>query len=50
MSNMNKSPPLLSKSKSYDNWLKLIPIWQQFTTLEQEKQGHAIVFTLEGEV
>ena len=39
MSNMNKPPPLLSKSKTYDDWLKLITTWQQFTTLELEKQG-----------
>ena len=50
MSNMNKSPPLLSKTKTYDDWLKLITIWQQFTTLELEKQGLAIVLSLEGEV
>ena len=43
MSNPNKSPSLLSKSKSHDDWLKLITIWQQFTTLELEKQGPAIV-------
>ena len=49
MSNVNKSPPLLPKSKSYDNWLKSITIWQQFTTLELEKQGSAIVLSLEGE-
>ena len=49
MSNMNKLPQLLSKSKSYGNWLKLITIWQQFTTLEQEKQGPPIVLTLEVE-
>ena len=49
MSKMNKSPPLLSKSKSCDNWLKLITIWHQFTTLELQKQGPAIVLSLEGE-
>ena len=46
---MNKSPPLLSKTKSYDDWLKLIEVWRQFTTLEPEKQGPAVVLTLEGE-
>ena len=46
---MNKSPPLLSKSKSYDDWLKLVTIWPQFTTLELEKRGPAIVLSLEGE-
>ena len=47
---MNKSPPLLSKSKSYDNWLKLVKIWQQFATIEIEKQGPATVLSLAGEV
>ena len=46
---MNKSPPLLSKSKLYDDWLKLVEIWRNFTTLEPEKQGPAIVLSLEGE-
>ena len=48
MFNISKSPPLLSKSKSYDDWLKLITIWQQFTTSELEKQGPATVLSLEG--
>ena len=48
MSNINKSPPLLSKSKSYDEWAKLITIWQKFTTLELEKQNPAIILSLEG--
>ena len=49
MSNLNKSPPLLSKSKTYDDWIKLLSIWLKFTSLESEKQGPAIVLTLEGE-
>ena len=49
MSNMNKSPPLLSKTKSYDDWLKLVEVWRQFTTLDPEKQGPAVVLTLKGE-
>ena len=49
MSNMNKLPPLLSKSKSYDDWLQLVELWHKFTTLEPEKQGPAIVLSLEGE-
>ena len=48
MFNISKSPPLLSKNKSYDDWLKLITIWQQFTTSELEKQGPATVLSLEG--
>ena len=46
---MNKSPPLLSKSKSCDEWLKLVELQRKFTTLEPEKQGPAIVLSSEGE-
>ena len=49
MSNLNKSPPLLSKSKTYDDWIKLLSIWLKFTSLKSEKQELAIVLTLEGE-
>lgn len=49
MASNNKSPPLLSNSKSYNDWLKLIDIWRKFTTLEPEKQGPAIVLSLQGE-
>ena len=48
MSNLNKSPPLVSKSKTYDDWIKLLSIWLKFTSLESEKQGPTIVLTLEG--
>ena len=49
MSNLNKSPPLLLKSKTYDDWINLLSIWLKFTSLESEKQGPVIVLTLEGE-
>ena len=49
MASNNKSPPSLSNSKSYSDWLKLIEIWRKFTSLEPEKQGPAIVLSLEGE-
>ena len=49
MSNLNKSPPLLSKSETYDDWIKLLSIWLKFTSLKSEKQELAIVLTLEGE-
>ena len=45
----NKSPPSLSNSKSYSDWLKLIEVWRKFTSLEPEKQGPAIVLSFEGE-
>ena len=34
---MNKSPPLLSKTKSYNDWMKIVEVWRQFKTLEPEK-------------
>ena len=43
-----KTPPLLSKSTSYDTWLKEIEIWQTFTDLAKTKQGPAIFLSLEG--
>ena len=49
MASNNKSPPSLSNSKSYSDWLKLIEIWRKFTSLEPEKQGPAIALSLEGE-
>ena len=49
MSNLNKSPPLLSKSETHDDWIKLLSIWLKFTSLKSEKQELAIVLTLEGE-
>ena len=47
MASNNKSPPSLSNSKSYSDWLKLIEIWRKCTSLEPEKQGPAIVLSLE---
>ena len=49
MASNNKSQPSLSNSKSYSDWLKLIEIWRKFISLEPEKQGPAIVLSLEGE-
>ena len=49
MSNLNKSPPLLLKSKTYDDWINLLSIWLKFTSLESQKQGPVIVLTLKGE-
>lgn len=47
MSN-NKTPPWLSKSKTYDDWKKKLLIWSDFTTLEKSKHGAAVLLTLEG--
>ena len=43
-----KAPPSLSKSSSYESWLKEVAIWQAFTSLEDTKQGPAIFLSLEG--
>ena len=43
-----KAPPLLSSSKTYSDWKKLINIWIELTPLEKKKQGPALVLTLEG--
>ena len=48
MASNNKSPLLLSNSKSYTDWLKLIDIWRKFTNLEPGKQGPAKILSLEG--
>ena len=45
----NRTPPLLSKSKSYDDWCKKIRIWQLITCINKKDQGGAILLTLEGE-
>ena len=47
MSN-NNTPPLLSKSTTYDDWKKKLLIWSDFTTLETTKHGAAVLLTLEG--
>ena len=48
MSSNIKAPPSLTKSSSYESWLKEIEIWQMFTDLAGVKQGPAIFLTLEG--
>ena len=45
--NRLSSPPLLQDTKSYDDWLKLVDVWQRVTDLD--KQGPAILLSLEGE-
>ena len=44
----DKSPPLLSSSRTYDDWIKLIRLWQGFTTFDKGKQASAIVLSLDG--
>ena len=42
-----KVPPRLSQAKSYEDWVKLLDIWTEYSELEKEKQGPALLFTLE---
>ena len=49
MSSISKTPPSLSGSKSYDDWVNLVNNWRKFPSLEPEKQEPVIVLSLEGE-
>ena len=48
-SNSSKTSPSLSKCKTYEDWLKLIKVWRRFTDLPKERQGSALVLSLEDE-
>lgn len=45
----HKLPPSLKTSKCYEDWTKLIKIWQKVTNLDPVKQGPAVALVLEGE-
>ena len=45
----NKTPPLLSKSKNYQDYIKKINIWSKITSIAKKDQGGAILLTLENE-
>ena len=45
--NSNKTPPLLSKAKTYNDQIKLLDIWTEFTELPRKLQGPAVLFSLE---
>ena len=47
--NSSKTPPYLSKCKTYEDWLKLIKIWWNFSDLPANRQGSALVLSLEDE-
>ena len=44
----DKAPPLLSASKTYEDWTSLIDLWKDFRSLDKDKQAPAIVLSLEG--
>ena len=39
----SKTPPALSQSKTYEDWLKLFKIWRMYTELPKKRQGPALV-------
>ena len=41
----DKAPPELEKSKTYNDWRKLINLWTNFTSLPKAKQASAIIMT-----
>ena len=45
----NKTPPLLTKSKSYADYIKKLSIWSKITSIPKKDQGGAILLTLENE-
>ena len=47
-SNSNKTPPLLSKAETYNDWIKLLYIWTEFNELPEKRQGPAVLLSLEG--
>ena len=44
-----KTPPSLSKFKTYEDWLKLIKIWRKFSDWSANQLGPALVLSLEDE-
>ena len=44
-----KTPPSLSKFKTYEDWLKLIKIWRKFSDLPANQVEPALVLSLEDE-
>ena len=47
-SNFKKSPPVLSKCASYEDYKKLLELWTKFTSLDKSEQGTAVLLSLEG--
>ena len=45
----SKTKPALTKCKIYEDWLKLIKMWISFTDIPANRQGSALVLSLENE-
>ena len=39
----DKAPPLLSASKTYEDWTNLIDLWKDFTSLDKPKKAPVII-------
>ena len=48
-STSSKTPPALSQSKTYEDWLNCFRIWCLYTELPKKCQGLALVLSLEEE-
>lgn len=48
MSNLKKTPSLLTNSKTYNKWLRLLDIWRNYTSPEKSKHVLVIVLSLKG--
>ena len=49
MSKRFDNPPVLKTSRTYDDFIKLLKVWQTATSIPKEKQGAALLLTLEDE-
>ena len=49
MSSKLRTPPLLSEAKNYESYLKLLNVWRIATDLPKEKQGAALLLSLDNE-
>ena len=47
-SNLKKTPPVLSKASSYEDYKKLLQLWTKFSSLDKGEQGTAVLLSLEG--
>ena len=45
----SKTKPALTKCKTYEDWLKLIKLWRSFTDISANRQGSALLLSLEDE-
>ena len=45
----SETKPALTKCKIYEDWLKLIKMWISFTDIPANRQGSALVLSLENE-